>query len=283
MGNSSMPSSTHTLSWEFHAVQNDGSEFSIELQYMALVNALHLALCAYFLRQYYHLSLRYISSAGTLHPVMITLSWALGLQGLAYVFHTTHLFIYVYNGSGIWILEFIAEILLVINQAVVSGLLVLIAFGYTLLHSTLGELDIVIPFTFIVTMIQTTLVGVGKFTDGSAYKYHEHEGWIGWVLSTIQMIFLLVFLQGVRSTSSCTKGMAMEAFLRKFRVSGLSYFTSYPMVFMITKVFAPYWQHCVFTVGSMAMQMSSNILLASIFLKRSEYFKVSTLNCSFLP
>merc|ERR1740138_808520 len=51
----------------------------------------------------------------------------------------------------------------------------------------------------------------------------------------------------------------------------------------MTKCFAPYLQHFVMTIGLMVMQLGSNVWLASLFLTRGRYFRVSTLSISELP
>ena len=62
------------------------------------------------------------------------------------------------------------------------ALLILIALGYMLLQSHLGDLDIVIPVVFIVVVINVLLVGFSKIKDDASYKFYENEGLIGWLV-----------------------------------------------------------------------------------------------------
>merc|ERR1712087_489555 len=113
-------------------------------------------------------------------------------------------------------------------------------------------------------------------------KYHENEGVIGYILLSIRLMLYIWFLWAV-SSSAKAGGMKLRSFLSMFRMAGSIYFLTYPAIFMITKLFAPYMQHAVMSVGLMCMQLGSNVWLASLFLTRGDYFKVSTLSDSELP
>merc|ERR1711988_2082889 len=113
------------------------------------------------------------------------------------------------------------------------------------------------------------------------YKYHENEGPVGWVLLVLRLLLYVWFLWAVQSTAA-EGGMRLRQFCAQLRVAGSLYFLAYPAIFLITKQFAPYLQYSIMASGLMLMQMGSNIWLASLFLRKSEYFKVSTLNSSWL-
>jgi len=228
--------------------------------------------------------LPFFKSAGAIHPVIWTLSVVLCMQYVAYLCHTAHLWVYSYDGYGLWVLDFMFEILLMVTHLILTSLLIVIALGYTLLHSSIGELDIVIPVMCTITVPHITLVAIGKFfRDDASDKYHENEGLVGWLLLLFRMLLYIGFLYSIRSTAAQNNGIRLRAFLSKFHLAGSAYFLSYPLIFLITQFLAPYWQHCVMATGLMATNMCSNVWLANIFLKRGDYFKVSTLNCSVLP
>jgi hypothetical protein len=158
----------------------------------------------------------------------------------------------------------------------------LIALGYTLLQSKIGELDLMIPMCFMIGVIHVMLVGFGKIKDDAHYKYHENEGVVGYILLTIRLLLYAWFMWAVNSSAN-EGGMKLKTFLSQFRLAGTVYFLAYPAIFVMTKLFAPYLQHGVMSVGLMFMQLGSNVWLASLFLTRGEYFKVSTLSSSDLP
>merc|ERR1719222_1296201 len=120
------------------------------------------------------------------------------VQYIAQVFHTIHLLCYIYDGSGVKALEVLSEILFMLSQVTQSSLLILIALGYTLLQSRIGELDLMIPLCFMVGVIHIMLVGFGKIKDDASYKYHENEGIIGWIMLCIRLLLWAWFLWAVQ-------------------------------------------------------------------------------------
>merc|ERR1712061_775534 len=104
---------------------------------------------------------------------------------------------YKRDGSGIKALEVISEIFFMLSQMGQTSLLILIALGYTLLQSRMGELDLMIPMCFMVGVIHIMLVGFGKIKDDASYKYHENEGAVGYILLTIRLMLYGWFLWAV--------------------------------------------------------------------------------------
>mmetsp|Transcript_110077 Transcript_110077/g.307727 ORF Transcript_110077/g.307727 Transcript_110077/m.307727 type:complete len:437 (-) Transcript_110077:59-1369(-) len=273
---------THRLRFEFVANQEGGSEFSIEMAGMLLANCLFLTCIGAFIWRFSIQTVAFHRTTGSVHPVIWGLSCAILVQLLAQLLHTLHLWRYSYDGSGVKALEVLSEILFMMSQVTQTSLLILIALGYTLLQSKIGELDLMIPMCFMVGIIHIMLVGFGKIKDDASYKFHENEGVIGWILMSVRLMLYAWFLWAVQS-SAAEGGTRLRQFLGQFRVAGSIYFLTYPFIFMVTKCFAAYWQHTVMSIGLMIMQMGSNAWLASLFLTRGEYFKVSTLSSSELP
>mmetsp|Transcript_8964 Transcript_8964/g.16147 ORF Transcript_8964/g.16147 Transcript_8964/m.16147 type:complete len:437 (+) Transcript_8964:48-1358(+) len=273
---------THRIRYEFHAVQEGGSEFSVEMRYMLTANVLNLLGFSAFFYFFAKRCMAFSKSAGYVHPVIWTLFGAMCTQYIAQVFHTLHLLVYRSNGYGIRALEVLSEILFMLSQVIQTSLLILIGLGYTLVQSKIGELDLMIPMCFMIAVIHIMLVGVGKVKDDASYKYHENEGVVGWLLLVLRLLLLAWFLYAVRSTSR-EGGMRVSMFMQKFGAAGTIYFLTYPGIFLIGRQFAPYLQHGIMSISLMLMQMASNIWLSSLFLTRGEYFKVSSLSASDLP
>lgn len=273
---------THRVRFEFQSAQEDGSEFSVEMQSILSANLIYLVFYSVFFWTFFKNVRVFFQNTGSVHPVIITLAVGVVIQYVAQVMHTVHLFMYKQNGHGLKALEVFAEILVVLSQVTMSSLLILISLGYTLLQSKIGELDLMIPLCFIIGVFHVFMVTFSKVKDESSYKYHENEGVIGWILLLVRMLIYAWFLYGVRS-SAAESGRALKLFLGKFRFSGSIYFLSAPAMFLLTQCFPAYWQYSVMALGSMAMQMGSSVWLATTFLTRGEYFKVSTLSASELP
>lgn len=272
---------THRIKYEFHAQQSDDCEFSVESRWSLSSNVICLFALSVFVFHCYTRAKSFFKETGV-HPVVWTLATAIIMQYLAQLCHTGHLYWYRSDGKGLKGLEVISEILFMLSQVIQTSLLILIGLGYTLIQSKIGELDLMIPMCFMVAVIHIMLVGFGKIQDDASYKYHENEGAVGWVLLVMRLLLYAWFMWAVQSTAR-EGGMRLQQFCMQFRIAGSLYFLAYPLIFIITKRFAPYWQHCIMSSGLMLMQMGSNVWLASLFLRRSDYFKVSTLNSSFLP
>lgn len=273
---------THRLKFEFTARQEGGSEFSVELRWMLSVNVFAMLAFVGFMYVFIDRMGKFRKSAGSVHPVIWTLLVAMLTQFVGQFFHTVHLYQYRSNGQGFKALEVMSEILFMLSQVIQTTLLILIGLGYTLLQSKIGELDLMIPMSFMVGVVHVMLVGFGKIKDDASYKYHENEGAIGWILLVMRMLLYAWFLWAVQS-SAAEGGMGIKRFYALFRNAGTVYFLMYPAIFLLTKCFAPYLQHGVMTVGLLTMQMGSNIWLSRLFLTRGDYFKVSTLSASELP
>lgn len=278
----SLQNFTHRLRFQFHAQQESGSEFSIEMRWMLLANLIFLVAFGVFMYDFVRRTKQFLKSAGYIHPVISTLAIGMCVQFLAQILHTAHLAQYRADGDGVKALEILSEILFMLSQVTQTSLLILIALGYTLLQSRIGELDLMIPLCFMIGVIHIMLVGFGKIKDDVSYKYHENEGVIGWILLGMRLMLYAWFLWAVQSSQS-EGGFKLRGFLSQFRVAGSVYFLAYPAIFVMTQFFAPYLQHGVMSIGLMMMQFGSNLWLASLFLTRGEYFKVSTLSTSDLP
>eukprot|EP00931_Biecheleriopsis_adriatica_P100907 TRINITY_DN76143_c0_g1_i1.p1 TRINITY_DN76143_c0_g1~~TRINITY_DN76143_c0_g1_i1.p1 ORF type:complete len:462 (+),score=74.49 TRINITY_DN76143_c0_g1_i1:55-1386(+) len=273
---------THRLKFEFHASQEGGSEFSVEMKGMLTANVLFLASFSGFLYWFTKRTKEFSKSAGYVHPVIWTLAAGMLTQFVAQAMHTLHLWAYKYDGDGLKACEVLSEILFMLSQVIQTSLLILIALGYTLLQSKIGELDLMIPMCFMVGVIHIMLVGFGKIKDDASYKFHENEGIIGWILLFMRLALYGWFLWAVQS-SAREGGFKIAHFLSQFRIAGSLYFLAFPAIFLVTQLFAPYLQHFVMQIGQMLAQSCFNVWLSNLFLTRGEYFKVSTLSSSDLP
>jgi len=273
---------THRLKSEFHAAQEGGSEFSVEMRWILPANVFFFVGFGIYTWWNYKRTVVFRRSAGCIHPVIWILCMGVFIHCVAQVFHTLHLYHYRSDGAGIKALEVLSEILFMLSQVIQTSLLILIALGYTLLQSRIGELDLMIPMCFMVGVIHIMLVGFGKLKDDESYKYHENEGVIGWILLIMRLLLYAWFSWAVQS-SAREGGARLRSFLGHFFAAGSVYFLAYPLIFLLTKMFAPYLQHTVLQIGLMVMQASSNVWLATLFLTRGEYFRVSTLSDSELP
>jgi len=272
--------STLAVDFEFRARQPDGSEFGVEARYMLLVHVLALVVSGAWLTKYTDCCVCFARSAGTLHPVIWGLSLAVFLQVISQVLHAVHLWHYRRDGEGIWEMDTLSENLAMTSQVVHTALLIAIARGYTLLRSA-SELGCFKPVVAVTLLAHIGLVGFGKMHDG-ADKHHENEGFVGWAILAIRVGLYAWFVRALQELQR-KAGLRLQHFLQQFQLAGSAYFLAYPLLFLVVQLFAPYLRHPILQVGLLAMQLTSNTWLATLFLRRGSYFKLSTLSDTLLP
>jgi len=271
------------IKYEFTAIQEDGSHFSSEMSGTPSVLLLQLIFYSVFSYYFVQACRRFYVSFDGLHPVIWTLTSAVLLHLFAILLECIHLWSYSSDGQGFKALNVIGQMSESLSQVVLSSLLILIALGYTLLHSSLGNLDIVIPIVFIIGIVHLLLVGFGKIKDDASYKFSENEGVVGWLLASLRCALLAWFLWGSYETRKVSN-MKIQTFLRRFEVAGALYFLSFPATLIISVYMIPnYGRHRFMVAGLFVISFASYVWLSRLFLGRGQYFSVSTLSSSFLP
>lgn len=273
---------TYSLDFDLRAQQADGSEFSVEMRRMLPLNLTALLIFTSLLFWYTRRCQQLWRFAWAVHPVVWILTGTMLLQYAAQVLHTTHLCKYKYDGSGSPTLDFLSEVCSVVSQVIQTTLLIAIALGYTLLHSKECELQRMRHVGLLASLVHTFLVGFGKYGVDSEAKFHENEGVVGWTLLVLRCLLYLWFLAAARASRQRV-GLQAQSFLKQFQIAGSLYFLAYPAIFALTQVLAPYIRHPVMHIGLLAMQTTSHLWLASLFLSRGVYFKVSNLSSPMLP
>ncbi|CAD7951464.1 unnamed protein product [Amoebophrya sp. A120] len=274
--------------FQFEAKQHDGSHFSKELDGMLWVYFAKLMLFGVYGLHYFQLIVEYKRNAmEDVHPVIWILTSIILTQCVATVTYFIHLYAYSYNGYGVKALDVLNSALLAVTQVSIQSLLILIALGYTLLQKSLGDLDIVIPVIFVIVTVNVLLVGFSKLKDDASFKFMENEGWSGYLMVFIRLLLYCWFIYAIQQTRQSGKisghGGKVNLFLNKFLVAGSLYFLSYPCIFAVSSLFAAYLRNKVMTtLGFLSFAMSIR-WLEYLFLRKSDFYKVSTLGSSFLP
>lgn len=273
---------TALVDFEIHARQYGGSEFSVEMQHMFPASMATLITFSAFLFRYGVLCVRVARSAGSVHLVVCALTVAMMLQYIGQVLQVVHLWRYKDDGVGTHSLDIFSEILFMVSQALQTTLLIAIALGYTLLHSTMDEIALVKPIALGVSLLHAGLVYLGKIHGDTSCKYHENEGMVGCILLVIRLGLYAWFITAIQASQQ-KGGFRLQPFFQQFQLAGSIYFLAYPVIFLVVQVFAPYLRHPIMQTGLLTMQMTSHIWLASLFLCRGTYFKASVLSSTLLP
>eukprot|EP00445_Apocalathium_hangoei_P094356 CAMPEP_0204242842 /NCGR_PEP_ID=MMETSP0361-20130328/96106_1 /ASSEMBLY_ACC=CAM_ASM_000343 /TAXON_ID=268821 /ORGANISM="Scrippsiella Hangoei, Strain SHTV-5" /LENGTH=426 /DNA_ID=CAMNT_0051215685 /DNA_START=113 /DNA_END=1393 /DNA_ORIENTATION=+ len=274
--------STFEVDYELRSQQHDKSELSVEQRHMPGAIVLSVLCLSGFLMRFAMLCYRFHQRSGSVHPVIRTLAVSVLLQWTAQVLHLFHLFAYERNGVGEPSVDASADILFMLSQVVTCTLLLLIAQGYTLDQTKDTEWESIKPLAAVVALLHVVLVGHGKMQGDHAEKHHENEGVVGWAILLVRVVLYLWFAVGVGAQKR-SGGFRLQPFLHRFHFAGSVYFLSYPAIFMITQVFAPYLRHPVMMIGLVLMQTAAAVWLSDLFLKRGSYYELSTLSSSLLP
>jgi len=275
---------THTdaeIDYEIHFVQPNGSELSYELQWMPCVTLLVVLSLSGFLVHFARRCRRVLDSAGDIHPMIWALAGTVLLQWTAEVSHLCHLQFYEREGLGESALEDAANMLLMLSQVASCTLLIAIAKGYTLLKDT--SIDSVKRIAAFVAIPHAILVGHNSLQGDHVDKHHENGGAAGLALVLVRLGLFAWFVMSTRAMQQQSQSMRLQDFLQRFQIAASAYFLSYPALFFIVQVFAPYLQHPILHLGTATMQTCVAFWLAELFLSRGAYFQISTLSSSLLP
>jgi hypothetical protein len=273
---------TLIIDYEIHFQQGDGSEFSFEMRYMLFANAAAVLIVSAFLWQYGVWFRSFRQSTGSVHAVIWILTGSVALQYAGQILRAAHLYKFGHDGVGFQHFDLLSEILLMVSQVMQCILLIVIALGYTITHSTLDKLELVKPLSFAMSIVHAVLVGISKLHGGTSLKNHENDDVIGWLLLAFRLVLCAWFLLATQAAQE--KGcFQLQSFLSQFQIAGSVYFLAYPLMFLVVQVCAPYLQHPIMQTGLLAMQTACNGWFASLFLTRGAYFKTSVLSLPLLP
>jgi len=273
---------SHQLEVEMVMIQENDSEVSYENRWALTTNVIALVVFGLFSVNLFRKSGSFRQINGALHPVITTLGVAIVLQLTGHLFHTRHLWAYSGDGVGLVWSETVSEIFFMLSQVLIAALLIIIAGGYTLTRSKVGDMELIIISSWLVAFVHVLAVIAGKYRDDDAWRFHEHEGAHGWLLFALRLALWAWFVFAARSTAADAGG-ALKNFLQGFSLVGSAYFLSYPIMFIVVRIFAAYLQTAILTAGITSMQVASVAWLGSLFLSRGAYFQVSSLNSSQLP
>jgi len=278
-----LPNGTFAFEVEFDARQPDGSHFSVESAWSQQSSWVTLSVCSAVLWACWRKMCRFWTGTGALHPVIWTLAAVVLSQYSAQVLHICHLAIYRRDGQGSLALEVLAGAFGTMGQLVETTLLILIASGYTLTRTKIGDLGFSLPILGAVALLHVALEVVDKRQDEASHVFTSHDGLKGWVTLAIRASLYAWFCAALRSTARRSGGCKVLAFLRQFRLAASMYFLAYPVACLVAPVFAPYWRKAVVEFVLVVAQIACNVWLASLFLGRAAYYEVLSLGDSLLP
>lgn len=119
-----------------------------------------------------------------------------------------------------------------LSESVVIGLLVLLAFGWTISFLAGEELDIYAPMAVVIGCLNCVMSIMTKLNDSSSDKYHMYDSLPGGMMVGMRIVALGTFLIGACLTwtkSSSDK----KSFLWRWGLCGVFYISSMPVLLLI--------------------------------------------------
>ena len=217
-----------------------------------------------------------------LEPNLLVLNIAIACQFCGLCSEILHLWVYSYNGKGIVVFDFFFQALTVVSCLIITILFIIMASGWTLKYRDFPDADVYIPIALLIALLNLMIVGLGRITDDSYYKYSDYEGIPGYLVVAIRLGLWIWFLYLIKQLYG--DGLSKQAtFILNFGVLGSAYLLAQPILLLLSWVFATYWRNCVVSIGALLVQCLVFFLLTHLFSEKSNYYKISTMSESVLP
>jgi hypothetical protein len=267
---------------EVSVTNTDGSEFSLEEKGLEYLYTCLLVFFAALLYSTCRRTLLRYRLTEEIDGPQLGLCIAVSAACVSLLLESLHLWVYSYNGRGVVVIDFLAQALEVVSHLTLTLIFILMSSGWTLKYRDFPESDIYFPIGLLVVMAHVLVVGIGRLTDDSYYKFSDYEGIAGVLLVVIRIGMWLWFLFFINDLLSSVTGR-LALFTKYFGVSASAYFLAFPCLVVASWGFAPYSRHKVITVGTWVIEVITIGALTHLFSEKSSYYKLSTMSSSVLP
>ena len=122
------------------------------------------------------------------HPIMIM---SQGMLIIAISLQLLHLWSYSYDGEGSTVADVISKVVQGFSEVCMSLLLIVLASGWKLRYEEIDfddGLEIYLPMTCLVLMVQLILVALTFVDVDASHKYHDFSGVQGWCLFVLKLV-----------------------------------------------------------------------------------------------
>jgi len=272
------------LRWEIEALNSDGSHFSEDESGMILplfVNMLVIA--AFFVSNSIKFYKFYNREEGGDYPTLIT-TVALFIEFLSLLCEILHLWIYSYNGKGSAFFNFSNHVLSITSQFLITCLLLLIAYGWSINFLEFEDMDVFIPLGILLGIMHIVIIGVGKIIDNEHYKYHDYENWAGVVIIVVRLLLYVFWIYLFVQTYTAAKHTEKK-FFGKFGIFASIYFLAFPILVIFSTFFvSAHSKHKLVTTGTLLLQTLTLVVLTLVFTtKKTQYYQISLKGKTLLP
>jgi hypothetical protein len=270
------------LKVEITLTNTEGSQFSLEEQGLEYLYPLLLAFFTAFLFGSTRKAFARYQQTDEFEGTQLALGIAISAAFLSLLLQCVHIWVYSYNGHGLIVVDFLSQALEVLSQLVLTVLLILVSSGWTLKYRGFPDADTYVPITLLVVMLHFLMVGLGRITDDSYYKFSDYEGVPGVILIVLRLGMWGWFLYCLTGLMKSVTGR-QATFTQYFGVVASAYFLALPLIVLVSWAFVPYVRHKVVTIGTWLIQVLAIAAMSYLFSDKSSYYKISTLSSSVLP
>jgi len=275
----------NSIRWELEVLNSDGSHFSQEENGMITPLLIVLTvIIGFFISNSIKFYKFYKTEESIDYPTLI-ITISLFLEFLSLVFEISHYWIYSIDGKGSFLFNFANQALSITSQFLITCLLLLMAYGWSIKFLKFQDMDVFIPLGVLLGIIHILIVGIGRVIDDESYRYHDYENWAGLFVMAMRILLYGVWVYLFRETYKKTQKDSEKSFFNQFGFLSSLYFLAVPaMVCLATIVVAPYWRHKVVTTGTLLIQTVTLIIFTMLFTTKSnKYYQISMKGNTILP
>jgi hypothetical protein len=180
------------------------------------------------------------------------------------------------------VIDFFSQAFETISYLIITILFLLVASGWTIKYKELPDADVFVPVALLSVFMHLLIVGLGRVTDDSYYKFSDYEGVPGILLIILRLGMWVWFFMNIRQQLSETQGQ-VAGFVFNFSIVASLYFLGVPILAIVSWLFRTYWRQKIITIGNLIIQTGIFFLLTYLFSEKSTYYKVSTMSQGILP
>lgn len=154
--------------------------------------------------------------------------------------------------------------------------------GWTINYKELPDMELTLPLSIVVIMLNFIIVGLGRITEDSYYKFSDYEGIPGYILLIFRIGLWVWFAYNAYRLHENAKGPFI-GFTMNFLLIGTIWFVALPVILFASWMFVEWERNKVVIFGSLLIQTIAFVLFNYIFSQKSSFYKISTIGESVLP
>ena len=237
------------------------------------------------------------------HLITLIFLLAYFLQALSVLCEVQHLSRFIGDGKGLrwrhtWFaLDFVSAVAQGASELIISFVLIALAFGWTLgsrepVAGVLGKLlagfqrpgqllrglrSPAMVTLLVLASVQVVLQARGRAFEEDFNNFHDFEHWPGMVLIGMRVALCALFVFALHRSFRLEQQKEVLSFLSRLRLLGCIWFLCFPGVVACAVMLPPYRRHQLVAGGAIVLQSAALMLLSTLFMQRSEYYKISSL------